>query len=166
MRYLGSTDPLWVGENKTMSLISVNTKPLLSVVLAKHKVDPEIRDLLQPGVHKDVQGIAAFVADQVKIGDDLPAAKVAASVPWQKIALVALSKVNDATRDAIVREALTIKALPELADSTIKPEVAELAKSLVPSQPRKGAITVKGLRFFIPTAAEVAELQKVTRDQG
>jgi len=102
----------------------------------------------------------------VKIGDDLPAAKVAASVPWQKIALVALSKVNDATRDAIVREALTIKALPELADSTIKPEVAELAKSLVPSQPRKGAITVKGLRFFIPTAAEVAELQKVTRDQG
>jgi len=144
---------------------SVNTKPVLASLLSKFKLDAEIRDQLEGGtVFKGENGDrlrfhVVVEADQLKIGEDTET-KVNAKVPWQTVAMLALSKMNGASRDATIREATTLKGLPEELDAMIKKEAKDIVDELIgqTKQPRKGSTTVKGLSFNVLEAGEAINL--------
>lgn len=74
------------------------------VNLASNAATRRLRDDVPSGDHK---GEVTFkLAYDIRVGEDHEA-EVAASVPWKALAGILFSKLNPATRDAVVREALT-----------------------------------------------------------
>jgi len=141
----------------------VTTNPVASALLAKFKLEPEIRENLDAGVYKDQESgdrlsfLVKVEADQLRIGADVPSAKVTSAVPWQSIALLCLSKLNEASRETAMREAMTMRGLPEELDALIKVEARKAAQELIPTRNRKGAVTAKGLTFHIVTEEEASD---------
>lgn len=88
--------------------------------------------------------IDLILSGTVKRGPDTTSTYLA-SVPWERLALVALSKVNASTRESLVREALGLIDGPE-ADGRahIKAEAETIVRSLIEAtrQPRAGTLKV------------------------
>jgi hypothetical protein len=71
--------------------------------LASNASAKSLRSEVQPGKH---QGEASFrLVYDLTVGEDHEA-EVSASVPWKAIAGILFGKLNEATREAVVREAL------------------------------------------------------------
>jgi hypothetical protein len=72
----------------------------------------------------------------LNVGEDY---EQSVNVPWQKLACVAMSKLNEATQDAIIREALDKGVLSTV--KTVEPRVKAKVRSLMPDRECKGKVT-------------------------
>lgn len=96
---------------------------LAFLALQTVKVDEDVKAELSPGVyHIDA---TVRLKGTVKRGEDT-VGKVAAAVPWQRIAALAFSKLNGATVESIVREALDSNIDAEDFEKRAKDAVATL----------------------------------------
>ena len=88
-----------------------------------------------------VQGVALVkIAFDLKVGNPYDSRTVAA-IPWQRIAAIALSKLNDASMDAVLRQALdpevdvepvvrrAQRILEPLLDSSVKTHAGKVTGS-------------------------------------
>ena len=96
---------------------------LALLALQTVKVDEDVKAELSPGVyHIDA---TVRLKGTVKRGENFQS-KVAAAVPWQRIAALAFSKLNGATVESIVREALDSNIDAEDFEKRAKDAVATL----------------------------------------
>jgi hypothetical protein len=93
------------------------------VALTKFKADKGARGDALPGSYEGTLDLRVKYA--VNVGEDYVGTH-AASVPWQRMCAVLLSKVNDATIASVLREALE----GDVDESEIKTE-AQLAINLI-----------------------------------
>jgi hypothetical protein len=144
-------------------LKSVQEDPIAAAALAKFKMDPDTRAQLAPGVHKPVEGLIAFAADQIKVGKDVENVPNPQGLPMHFLAKILASKVNRQTFRAVLKLAVAVQGMEkearqEILDETVPEWLQAELDAATPTTTRKGAITAKGLRFWVPTAAEVAQL--------
>jgi hypothetical protein len=119
------------------------------------------RELVGPG---EYTGTVTVTLDYgFKVGEDYDKD---ASVPWMDLALVALSKLNGTTRNAIIEQMAQMKADKLLSGKTVAPAIAE-AKADVTAKikelyaPKNTKGRVDGTSKVIAAGADVASMKEV-----
>ncbi len=109
--------------------------PLHEAALASLKIAPKSRSKVEPGKHE--VDFTVHVIGKVTVLEDHEA-RITASVPWQKMVAVLLSKLNGVTVESIVREALE----GDIEDSEVKAEAADAMSEIIEptARVRKGAV--------------------------
>lgn len=121
-------------------------RPEIGLALSKLNLGDAFRDAVAPGTYE----IDALVhlKGAMTVKPDIQDAKVAARVPWQRICAVLLSKLNGATIEAVVGEALAAtegssRAFDELEAAVAARAAAAVERLLEGSrQTRRGAVSV------------------------
>lgn len=116
-------------------MASLNHTELLA--LSKFDVSKKVREHVAPGEYEVDEVVR--ISGTIKVGVD-HAANIAARVPWQKLVAVLLDKVNGATIESVVAEALAA----DLDGEEIAERAANAMATLVEStrSTRKGAVKV------------------------
>lgn len=100
-----------------------NIPSIVALALAKVDIDKAVRETIAPDQYKGEATLR--IAYDLKVGRPFEQV-VAASVPWQRIACLALSKLNAACIDAVIREAAASTAADEVFE-----DIAARAKAVV-----------------------------------
>lgn len=123
--------------------------PIELLALSKLTADAQTRAAVAPGEYEGTVDVS--VDYKLKVGEDYEQAQVQ-NVPWQKVVMVLLSKVNDTTLEAVLREALTgdlddkqIKAQAKAAMATIMGSVMQDHKGKVNGHVVAAPSRLKGL---------------------
>lgn len=78
-------------------------RPIEAVALGAIKAGAKQRDQVDPGEYE--LDFMVRVRGELAIGEDVEAV-VSAAIPWQRVAAVALDKLNGVTLESVLREAL------------------------------------------------------------
>lgn len=113
--------------------------PLESLALSKFKPEDGSRESVAPG--KYAGSFLVRVQFGVNVGEDKEV-EPTASVPWQALAVLALSKLNDETADSVIKAALDGEATEDMTkaqEKRVKPRVEAMVASL-PKIKRSGSV--------------------------
>lgn len=123
-------------------------RPIEAVALGAIKAGAKQRDQVSPGEYE--LDFTVRVRGELAIGEDVEAI-VSASIPWQRVAAVALDKLNGVTLESVLREALE----GEVDEDAIGSRAAEAMEALkgTTRRTRKGAVRAK-------LVTEVVELER------
>lgn len=100
-----------------------NVSPIVQLALTKLDIDKAVRATILPS---EYHGEAIVkIAFDLKVGQP-GQQRVAASVPWQRIAALALSKLNGVSIESVIREAVSMDTT-----TAIEEEIAERVKTVV-----------------------------------
>ena len=109
---------------------------ILRVALGKVRPSSIERKAVAPGEYNG--DVLVRLLYDLKVGEDF---EKPVNVPWQKLACIAFSKLNEATQDAIIREAAdggeNIKELVK----DVSPSVKAKVRSLMPERECNGLVT-------------------------
>lgn len=112
-----------------------NLNPVELLALSKFDLSKDVREDVAPGDYKVDEVVR--VRGSIKVGNDHEA-NIAARVPWQKLVAVLLDKVNGATIESVVAEALAadldaddVKARAEAAIATLVDSTRSIRKGAV-----------------------------------
>lgn len=131
----------------------MNTIETAIQLLALSKIaDKDARKLVAPGKHAGT--FTATIDFDLRVGEDFEQV-VAQSVPWQRIAAIALAKLNNVTVEAIVREAVG-KDAEELNTDDIEARAKKAVAELLGSKARKVAGKVTGTVTVVDIQADGA----------
>lgn len=101
----------------------LDTNPILALALSKCDIDKALRKTIAPAQYS---GRAVVEVEyDLKVGAPSNQ-RVSAAVPWQRIAALALSKLNPASIEAVVREAASTDTA-----TAIEEEIATRAKVII-----------------------------------
>ena len=102
---------------------NTNINPIVALALSKVDIDKAIRATIAPSAYTGEATVK--IAYDLKVGADFEQV-VAASIPWQRLACLALSKLNGDCIDAVIREAAASTSASEVEDA-----IAARAKKVV-----------------------------------
>lgn len=113
----------------TESLALASVSPIVAMALARVPMPIDIatgkeKARPEPGAYS-AESVRLLLSYRLKIGHPYKAT-VAASIPWQRIAILALGKLNLASAEAIVNEALAEVPLPDEPVERIRSQVDRL----------------------------------------
>jgi hypothetical protein len=114
-----------------------STETLALAKLVAEKAEKEARAAVKPGVH--LIDMTVRVRGTIKVGADFQG-KVATRIPWQRLAAVLFSKLNDVTMESVVAEAL---AMTDEQETAVKASAEHAIEKLVASteSTQKGRVT-------------------------
>lgn len=131
----------------TESLTPEQILALSKVASPSSKEVKGARPLVPEGQHKG-ECLLALKYD-ITVGAPHPAAP---SVPWEKIAVLAMSRIDAATQKALVRQALDPEVDPKGKKAT-KERVQKIARELLPDVQKSGPITGTAVCTAVQLAA-------------
>lgn len=97
--------------------------PIIALALSKCDIDKAIRQTIAPDEY--VGEATVRLRYDLRVGEP-GTQRVSAAVPWQRIAALALSKLNPASIDAVISEAATMDTA-----TAVEEEIATRAKVIV-----------------------------------
>ena len=114
-------------------------EPIQQIALSKFAPADGTREAIAPGTYTGE--FTVRIGYGVTVGEDTDA-KPTASVPWRELAVLALAKLNDETRESVITSALAGEASEDMTkaqEKRIKPRIEAIVASL-PRIPKKGAV--------------------------
>ena len=115
---------------------NANINPIILLALSKVDVDKAIRKTI--AANEYVGRATVEIEYDLKVGSDFEQV-VSQSIPWQRLACLALSKLNGVSIEAVVLEAVELDTPTQVME-----EIAERAKSVVEELQTGATKTVAG----------------------
>lgn len=140
-------------------------RPIEAIALGAIKAGAKQRDQVSPGEYE--LDFIVRVQGELAISEDVEAI-VSTAIPWQRVAAVALDKLNGVTLESVLREALE----GEVDEDAIGSRAAEAMETLkgTTRRTRKGAVRAKlvaeVVELELPTMARVEPIAGRRRARG
>lgn len=133
--------------------------PVQILALSKLDYSAEVRDLVEDDATYPVDFMVR-VFGEMRIRKGGAAVPTSAAVPWKRICAVLFSKINEATLEAVVRDAMGVEAAEAQILDAQATERAQAAVDKIQEptkQARRGAVMVGGLQIEPVQWAEPAK---------